>query len=528
MSGTPSTEPVIQVRRLVKRFGPKTVLRSLDLEVQSGEFLALLGPNGAGKTTLLRILASLSRPTAGEVRVGGYRLPHEAAAVRRRLGVVSHQPLLYGDLSAEENLRFYARLYGLADGEERIEQVLDLVGLSARRRDLVRTYSRGMQQRLAIARALIHDPEVLLLDEPYTGLDQDASAMLDSVLRQVAAQGRTVVMTSHDLSRAAALATRFAVLSRGRIVASVAREDIADGELLAFYRQAVEGPPAASEAPPVTPEDPPQDAPPRPLTSPSPSAAKVQPPSPHALREASTPVSPQTSPVARPTPRRETPFGRATLAVLWKDLAAEFRSRELLSAMLVFALLVILIFNFALELAPKARLAATPGVIWVTLTFAGTLGLNRSMATEKDRGCLDGLLLAPVDRSAIYFGKALSNLAFMLIVAAIVLPLYSVLYNLNLFQAGLLGTVLLGSAGYIAVGTLLAAMAIQARTREMLLPILLFPVIVPALIAAVKASGGYLQGLAATDIRPWLNLLVAYDVVFTAIAYMVFDYIVEE
>lgn len=233
-------DAVIQVRGLVKRFGLKTVLRGLDFTVAPGEFVALLGPNGAGKTTFLRILASLSRPTAGVVQVGGYRLPEQAAAVRRRLGVVSHQPLLYGDLSAEENLRFYGRLYGLRDLEARVAEVLDLVGLADRRRDLVRTYSRGMQQRLAIARALLHRPEVLLLDEPYTGLDQDACAMLDAVLRQVAAAGHTVVMTSHDLSRAAALATRFDVLSRGRIVASVAREAIADGDLLGFYRQALQ------------------------------------------------------------------------------------------------------------------------------------------------------------------------------------------------------------------------------------------------------------------------------------------------
>lgn len=239
-------DAVIQVRGLVKRFGLKTVLRGLDFTVASGEFVALLGPNGAGKTTFLRILASLSRPTAGVVQVGGYRLPEQAAAVRRRLGVVSHQPLLYGDLSAEENLRFYGRLYGLRDLEARVDEVLELVGLANRRRDLVRTYSRGMQQRLAIARALLHRPEVLLLDEPYTGLDQDACAMLDAVLRQVAEAGHTVVMTSHDLSRAAALATRFDVLSRGRIAASVAREAIADGELLDFYRQALQGDGGAS------------------------------------------------------------------------------------------------------------------------------------------------------------------------------------------------------------------------------------------------------------------------------------------
>jgi heme exporter protein B len=215
-------------------------------------------------------------------------------------------------------------------------------------------------------------------------------------------------------------------------------------------------------------------------------------------------------------------------AVVWKDLAAELRSRELLSAMLVFSLLVILIFNFALELDARARATVTSGVLWVTFAFAGTLGLNRSMAMEKDRGCLDGLLLAPVDRSAIYFGKAIGNLIFMLLVELIVLPLYSLLYNINLFQPGLLLAILLGSIGYVSVGTLLATMAVQTRTRDVLLPILLFPLIVPVLIAAVKASGGFLEGLEITEIMPWLNLLIVYDIVFIAVAFMTFDYVVEE
>lgn len=221
-------------------------------------------------------------------------------------------------------------------------------------------------------------------------------------------------------------------------------------------------------------------------------------------------------------------FFRALWAVVWKDLAAEMRSRELLSAMLVFALLVILIFNFALELDVKTRGTVTAGVLWVTFAFAGTLGLNRSMAIEKDRGCLDGLLLAPVDRSAIYFGKAIGNLIFMLVVEMIVLPVYSVLYNTNLFQPGLIAVILLGSIGYVAVGTLLASMAVQTRTRDVLLPILLFPVIIPVMIASVKGSSGFLQGLEMAEIMPWLNLLIVYDVIFTAVAFMVFDYVVEE
>ena len=206
---------MITVHKLVKRFGMKSVLRGLDFEVQPGEFVALLGPNGAGKTTFLRILASLSRPTLGAVSVDGYRLPDQAAAVRARLGVVSHLPLLYGDLTAEENLRFFGYMYGVSNIESRIAEVLEMVGLASRRRDLVRTFSRGMQQRLAIGRAVFHDPDVMLFDEPYTGLDQDASTMLDDVLRSVAAKGRTVVMTSHDLIRAEELATRFDILSRG-------------------------------------------------------------------------------------------------------------------------------------------------------------------------------------------------------------------------------------------------------------------------------------------------------------------------
>ena len=221
-------------------------------------------------------------------------------------------------------------------------------------------------------------------------------------------------------------------------------------------------------------------------------------------------------------------FIRALSAIIWKDLAAELRSRELLSAMLVFALLVILIFNFALELDARARSTVTAGVLWVTFAFAGTLGLTRSMAMEKDRGCLDGLLLAPVDRSAIYFGKAIGNLVFMLIVEAIVLPVYTVLYSVNLFVPGLLLVILLGSIGYVAVGTLLSSMAVQTRTRDVLLPILLFPMIIPVMIAAVKASTGFLQGTALADIIAWINLLIVYDVVFIAVAFMVFDYIVEE
>jgi heme exporter protein B len=221
-------------------------------------------------------------------------------------------------------------------------------------------------------------------------------------------------------------------------------------------------------------------------------------------------------------------FLKAVSAVVWKDLRAELRSRELFSAMLVFSALMIIIFNFALELDVKVRQSVTAGVLWSTFAFAGTLGLNRSMAIEKDRGCLDGLLLAPVDRSAIYFGKVISNLVFMLIVEVIIVPAYSILYNINLFIPGLLMVILLGSIGYAAVGTLLATMSTQTRTRDILLPILLLPIAFPLLLAAIKASSGFLTGAEWEEILLPLNLLIAYDVIFIAVAFMVFDNVVEE
>jgi len=219
---------------------------------------------------------------------------------------------------------------------------------------------------------------------------------------------------------------------------------------------------------------------------------------------------------------------RAVIAIVRKDVTAEIRSRELISAMLVFSLLVVLIFNFALELDRFARENVAAGVLWVTFIFAGTLGLNRTFAAEKDRGSFDGLLLAPVDRTTIYFGKLIATIIFMLIVEIIVIPVFSVLYSISLLHPLLLGVVLLGTLGYAAVGTLLACMAAHTRTRDVLLPILLFPVTIPVVIAAVKASAGILLALEWGDLAPWINLLIVYDTIFIAVAFMVFDYLVEE
>jgi heme exporter protein B len=221
-------------------------------------------------------------------------------------------------------------------------------------------------------------------------------------------------------------------------------------------------------------------------------------------------------------------FLRKILAIVHKDIVAELRTKEMFSSMFVFALLVIVIFNFAFELRVANVKQVAPGVLWVTFTFAGMLGLNRSFILEKDKGCLEGLLLAPVDRSAIYFGKMLGNLIFMSVVEAIVLPIFWVLFNPPLFSPALVLVIVLGTLGFAGVGTLFSAIAVHTRAREVMLPILLFPIVVPLMIAAVKITGGLLDGQPLSEMRNWLNLLVGFDIIFLTVSYMTFDYVVEE
>jgi heme exporter protein A len=227
---------MIQVHNLTKSFGPRTALAGVDLSVEAGEFVALVGPNGAGKTTLLRILATLTRPTTGTVRIAGLDPTRAGDEVRRRIGFLSHRTLLYDDLTAEQNLRFYGRMYGLDEGLTRIQNLLEQVGLAARRHDPVRTFSRGMQQRLSVARAVLHRPWVLLLDEPYTGLDPNAAQVLTDLLVELAGEGCTVLLTTHNLERGLTAARRVVVLVWGQIVYDERREMINPAMFLDTYR----------------------------------------------------------------------------------------------------------------------------------------------------------------------------------------------------------------------------------------------------------------------------------------------------
>lgn len=219
---------------------------------------------------------------------------------------------------------------------------------------------------------------------------------------------------------------------------------------------------------------------------------------------------------------------RQVLAIVQKDIATELRTKENLSAMIVFSLLVLVIFNFAFELQGVDITVLGAGVLWVAFTFSGILGLGRSFAAEKDKGSLEGLLLSPVDRGAIFLGKAVSNLIFISIMEAVTLPLFALLNNAAIPWWPIIPYIVLGTIGFAAMGTLLGAVAASTKMREVMLPILLFPVSIPLLMAAVKLTGGALQARDFAEISNWFNILITYDVVFVVVAFLVFEYVVEE
>ncbi len=225
------------------------------------------------------------------------------------------------------------------------------------------------------------------------------------------------------------------------------------------------------------------------------------------------------------------PFNRY-LKTIWqifkKDIRVEWRGRQGIPVMLVFALLIVFLFNFALQLSPDLQAELAAGLLWVALAFASTLGLNRSIASERENNALDGLLLAPVDRSAIFFGKSLSNFVFTFLVALILLPVFSVFYNQNMLNLRLIFIILLGLGSYTSLGTLLAVLSIQTRARDVLLPVLLFPLALPILIAAVESSRLVLGSHPVSDYQSWLFLLIAGNILFIGVGLLFFETILEE
>ena len=217
-------------------------------------------------------------------------------------------------------------------------------------------------------------------------------------------------------------------------------------------------------------------------------------------------------------------------AIIWKDFTIEFKTRELFSSMFVFAVLVMLIFIFSINLSIVSANQVGPGVLWVAILFAGTLGLNRSFTLEKENDCLQGLMLAPVDRSAIFFGKMLSNLAFLLIMEAFLLPVFMIFFNVDLGShlAPLLAVIFMVTLGFSALGTLLSSLSSNLKTREIMLPILLYPLMVPIAIGSVRLTGQILDGKSLADMMNWVGLILCFDIIFISASIMTIDHILEE
>lgn len=457
-----------------KEFGWVPVLRGISLTIEEGEYVALMGSNGAGKTTLLRIAAGLSTPTEGSVTVAGVDMRRAGPGLRRRIGFVSHESLLYPDLTGRENLEFQAQLFGVADVDAAIAQLSELLELDPILDRKAGILSRGNRQRLTLARALLHGPRIVLLDEPFTGLDEESANRLLDILDRLVAAGRTVIMTTHDRLIAESGPRRLVVIGEGRVAV--------DRVLPASSRQV----PAAASTPEATA-----------FTRP----AMVAPPG--RLRSAAV--------------------------VAAKDLRVEFRTRDIIGSAGLFALAVLITASFTMPTGAASTGAAT-GVLWISILFAVLLGVGRTMARESaDRG-IEGLLLSPVPRDAVFLGKMAASLVLMAAVDLVIIPLFLVMMTSDAQGSNplaLIGVVALGTLGLVTVASLFSGIAVGSRLGESMLPLLVMPVVIPLMVGAVQLTGQALGGDSST-VWQWLGILAGFDLMVLLAAVAMFRYVIEE
>lgn len=453
-----------------KDFGYHHVLRDVSFTVEEGEYIALMGSNGAGKTTLLRMIAGLSRPTAGSVSIAGIDLRRAGPGLRRRIGFVSHESLLYPELTGRENLEFHARLFGVESVDTAIaalDELLDLAPILDRQAGVL---SRGNRQRLTLARALLHAPRILLLDEPFTGLDEESSHRLLHILQTLVDSGRTVIMTTHDRAILEAGPRRLIRIEQGGL-----HED-------------------------------------RALTTATPTAA-VQDYQPAFLT---------------PTLVLPPKLAGAALAIAAKDLRIEARTRDVVGSAGLFAICVLITMSFT---APAGETASgmSTGVLWISLLFATLLGVGRTMGREQaDRG-IEGLLLAPAPKSAVFLGKALASLVLMAFVSVAIVLMFIV------FMAGsatvdfpsLIGVLAIGTTGLVIVSTLFSGIAVGTRLGESMLQLLVMPVVIPLMVGAVEITRQTLGGEVG-GITTWLAILAGFDLVMLFAALATFVFVIEE
>lgn len=462
----PVDEVVLVAEGLRKGFGGRPVLRGVSLTVRAGEAVAILGPNGSGKTTLLRVLATLLPPDAGRLHLFGRDASVDGPSVRARIGFTTHEALLYGGLTVEENLRLFASLYGVE--APLVEAWMRQSGLWPRRQDLLRTLSRGWQQRTSLVRALLPAPPLLLLDEPFTGLDAEGVGWLRQVLSDHLRAGGALVLTTNRPEEVEGIPNRVLLLESGRLVPHPEpRPNERDGRE-------------------------PRRIPPR----------DVRPPG----------------------------FGAALWALLQKELRLEFRTREILPAMGLMALVAVVLFSVTMGLDPAFARAAAAGILWTTFTFAAMLGLSRAQAIEREQAAALAVLAAPVDRAAILAAKATAQLLWILATEFLSLVAFGVLLNVDTWMrlGTLVPVLVLGSGGLSLVGTLLGAVVASTRVRDVLLPLLLVPMALPLLIGAARATAKVLEGLPLWAAWPELRVVGAFGIILGAASLLLFETVAEE
>lgn len=546
-SDAPAAFTQIAFERVCYDYGRRRVLSRVSFACDAGTMTGLLGPNGAGKSTLMGVAALRAHPSAGVVRYGDRPASAlDARRLRGQIGWLGHDPGFYPEMTARENLRFYARLHDVPDAAARVTRALARAGLSERAEDAVGGFSRGMRQRLGLERVLLHAPRLVLLDEPFTGLDDASAHALRERLVDLKTAGAIVLLTTHDLAFVSGLLDRAVVLRNGRVADAF---DLPAGggheggaiNLVERYRQAAA--PLAPGASGVPGEPVGRDVANGPSASnaASDSSASSVSPARGASSETGESRASVVSRASRASAARAdeedslgTAVGRfisAAAQIARKDLIVEYRSRELFLTTLFFAISCVLVFAFAFVRDGRPLTDAAAGILWIAVAFAGTLALGRTFEREQSAHTLQALLQAPIDRAAVYVGKLLGLLALLALVQIVVVPLVSLFFQTPLGGAAWMLALIMvaGTIGFLAVGTLFSAMLVRTRSRDVLLPVLLYPMTVPVMLAGVRGSSAVLQ--ATPDLvtaRMWLSMLVLFDVLFVTLALWTFDAVTSE